>query len=127
METLKENLKKYLRPDVDWEFDEDNNKIDVYSSSNWTAENEQQYKHFENLIDNYKLDNDLFTLTAWCDISGYHYWVVQQEESNYVSIDVVLKKNTYSVEEIREIEYRIIEADIYFLETLTQFQYGGEL
>ena len=109
-----------LRLDLDCPFDKENNKIDVYSSVYWTAETEEEYKAHENLIHEYIKENELFRLNAWCDISGFDYWVVQQQEENYVSIDVVLKRpvETYTVEEIETIKKAIITADEYFQEKL---------
>ena len=91
---MKYNIQKgILMTDLDTPYDEENNKIDVYSSVYWTSNNEEDYIRKENLIDEYKVENDLVKINAWCDVSGYDYWVIQQEEENYVSIDVVLKKN----------------------------------
>ena len=105
-----------LFTDLDTPYDANDNKIDVYSSVNWTAETKEEYESKEELISSYKVENDLFTLRAWCDISGFDYWVIQQEEENYVSIDVYLKKqpNEYSQEECQIISNAIIEADNYF-------------
>lgn len=105
-----------LRCDVDCPFDDENNKIDVYSSVYWTAETKEDYEKKENIINSYIKETDLFRLNAWCDISGFEYWVKQQNEDNYVSIDVVLKKpvEKYTQEEIKIITNAIIEADEYF-------------
>lgn len=105
-----------LKLDLDTFYDKESNKIDVYSSVYWTAESEKEYVEKEKLIEDYKKETPLFTLIAWCDISGYNYWVVQEEEENYVSIDVILKKDvkTYSEQEIKLIKDAVIEADDYF-------------
>ena len=105
-----------LMTDLDTPYDEEINKIDVYSSVSWTGENEKDYERKEKIINDYKVENDLVKINAWCDISGYNYWVIQQEEENYVSIDVFLKKqpNEYSQEEIQQIRDMIINADDYF-------------
>ena len=109
-------IKGELFTDLDTPYDADENKIDVYSSVYWTAETELIYDKKENLIFDYKIENDLFTLRAWCDISGFDYWVVQQEEENYVSIDIYLKKqpNEYTQEECMLIQKAIINAENYF-------------
>jgi len=109
-----------LYTDLDTLYSENENKIDVYSSVYWSADSEEDYKNKENIIFDYKIDNDLFNLVAWCDISGYHYWVIEQEESNYVSIDVYLTKqpNEYTQQELNIIKDAIIKADEYFIEKL---------
>ena len=109
-----------LGTDLDTPYCEVGNKIDVYCTAYWTARTKKQYEAKEKLISKYKKETDLFKLFAWCDISGYEYWVKQQEECNYVSIDVVLKKqpNEYTQEEMQIIRDAIIEADEYFIEIL---------
>jgi hypothetical protein len=110
-----------LYTDLDTPYDSDQNKIDVYSSVNWTADNEEEYKRKEKLINEFKVDHELFLMISWCDVSGYNYWVVKQEEPNYVSIDVHLKKQPekYTQEELQVIREEIIKADNYFNEVLT--------
>jgi hypothetical protein len=105
-----------LRIDLDCPYNKEENQIEVYSSVYWTAKNKKEYSKKEDLITNYKIDNGLFSLYSWCDVSGYNYWVIQQEEENYVSIDVVLKKpvKEYSNQEIELIKEAIIVADDYF-------------
>lgn len=109
-----------LFTDIDTYYDKENNKIDVYSSVNWSAENEEEYNRKEGIINNWVYEDDLVIAHAWCDVSGFDYWVVRQEEPNYVSIDVVLKKDVkdYTQEEQQKIRDIIIEADEYFKEKL---------
>ena len=110
----------FLGIDLDTVYDAESNKIDVYTSVNWTADNESEYNKKEQIIYDYRIVNDLFELVCWCDISGYDYWVIQQEETNYVSIDVYLKKvvDKYTQQEIQFIANEISKADDYFLNKL---------
>jgi hypothetical protein len=105
-----------LRLGLDAPYNKESNKIDVYSSVYWTAENEEEYIEKEDIINNYKIENELFTLYSWCDVSGFDYWVIQLEEENYVSIDVVLKKDVldYTEKEIETIKTAIWNADNFF-------------
>lgn len=109
-----------LGTDLDTPYCEEGNKIDVYSSVYWTADSKDEYNKKEEIISSYVINNDLFNLFAWCDISGYDYWVIQQEEENYVSIDVYLKKlpNEYTQKELMIIRNAIINADEYFIKEL---------
>ena len=102
-----------LFTDLDTPFDKENNKIDVYSSIHWTAETDEEYIEKEKFIDNWKYEDDLVEAYAWYDVSGFDYWVLQQEDENYVSIDVILKKSAeqYSQEEMQKIREIIITAD----------------
>jgi type I site-specific restriction endonuclease len=122
METkLIKQFNDILRCDVDWQLDQEENKIDVYGSSCWGAKDKQSYDAQEALIDAFKIDNDLVKVNCWCDISGYDYWMVDQEESNYVSIDVYLKKKEYTDEEVVQIREVIIETDNYFCQNLSEY------
>lgn len=123
MKTLKQQLDKYLKLDCDWVLDDEGKKIDVYGTPYWTADTEKDYQHQEELINAYNVSNSLITISAWCDISGFDYWVIQQEESNYVSYDVILLKDVYTDDEVLEINRLIIEADLYFDSVLTPFKY----
>lgn len=115
-------MKKYsikkgrLFTDLDTPYDKEANKIDVYSSVFWTADTEKEYQKKEQIINSWQYEDELVKCNAWCDISGFKYWVIQQEEENYVSIDVVLKKKPkdYSQEERIKIRDIIIKADEYF-------------
>lgn len=120
MKNLETLLKDNIKVDCDWSYEPNDNIIDAYGSSNWTAPTEAEYNVFAALIDAYKEDNELFTLTASYDVSGFNYWVIQQEETNYVSINVQLKKTEYTIAEIKDISDAIGIADNYFLDVLTQ-------
>ena len=115
------NIQKgHLNADVDCQYDKESNKIDMYGSSSWWADTEEEYKEKEELINNWNYEDDLIKAFAWCDISGYDYWIIQQEERNYLSIDVYLKKpvEDYTQEEIQYISELIREWDDYFLSQL---------
>jgi hypothetical protein len=109
-----------LFTDLDTPYDSESNKIDVYGSTYWTADNVVDYKIKEDLIHAFRYEDDLCTIKAWCDISGFDYWVIKQEEENYVSIDVFLKKDPelYTQQEIGKISAKIVEVDNYFEEKL---------
>ena len=108
-------------------YDPETNQLQVYTNVAWDAseETKKQYKEKETLIENYSIENHLFSLKAWCDISGYEYWKKECEstkgetirELNYVSVDVCLKKpvEQYDFSEIVRIIEAIDEADDYFL------------
>ena len=106
----------HLGTDLDTLFDNEGNKIDVYSSVYWTAESEKEYTRKETIINEWSYEDDLVKAYAWCDVSGYDYWVVREKDTNYVSIDIVLKKNVndYSQEDLIKIREIIINADEYF-------------
>lgn len=115
-------MKKYsiekgeLYTDLDCLWNPENNKIDVYSSVYWSAENEDQYDKKQELIESYTYCDNLMQVKCWCDISGYKYWILDQEDDNYVSIDIYLVKDVkeYTQQEIFKISEKIKEIDDYF-------------
>jgi hypothetical protein len=109
-----------LRLDLDCPYNKEENQIEVYSSVYWTAETEKEYEAKEKIIRDYLIDTELFKLVSWCDCSGFDYWVIQQQEENYVSIDVRLKKEVvdYTQAEIDTIKEAITVADEYFTDKL---------
>lgn len=111
------NIRKgLLYNDLDCPYDEVDNKIDVYTSVYWTADDEIEYQKKAEVINSFIYEDDLIKANAWCDGSGYKYWVIQQEEENYVSINVCLKKNVddYTQEEIKKISDLISKWDDMF-------------
>jgi hypothetical protein len=115
--------KKFIEDNIklglDYTFED--NLMQVYGSSNWSAETKEEYERFQSLIEQYKYEDELCIISAWCDISGFNYWVLQQQESNYVSIDVTFKKDSYSLDELSSVADQIIMCDNYFLEQLSNF------
>ena len=105
-----------LYTDLDTPYYVKDNCINVYLNVNWTGEDATDYLRKEKLINDYKVENELFSMVSWCDVTGYHYWVIQQEETNYVSVDLYLKKqpNEYTEQEMILIRDSIIEAESYF-------------
>jgi hypothetical protein len=99
---------------MDLFYNESENKIDVYTNVDWRADTKEEYDKKEKVINDYVIKNDLFELCAWCDGSGFEYWG-KQEDSNYVSLNVILKKDAeqYTQDEMVKIKEAIIEADQY--------------
>ena len=114
-----------LYTDLDTPYDKSKNKIDVYCSVYWTGETEDEYTIKQKIIFDYTFETDLFKMVSWCDVSGFDYWVKRQEETNYVSIDVYLKKpvEEYTQEEMMLISKAIIVADEYFMDKLGNTEY----
>lgn len=116
------NIKKgQLWNDLDCPFDEEGNKIDVYTSVYWSADTEEEYNTKERFIEDFYYEDDLIKAISFCDISGFDYWVKTMEEENYVSINVYLKKEVdqYTQQEAQQIADLISKWDEMFLENLT--------
>ncbi len=109
-----------LHTSLNTPYDSENNKIDVYCSVSWSGIDKEDYQRRENIVNCWAYEDDLITAYSWCDSSGFDYWVIQQEEENYVSIDVYLKKlpSKYTQEEIEKISNVIFDANLYFEENI---------
>lgn len=108
-------VKGDLYNDLDCSFNPNENKIDVYTSVYWNAETKEQYEIYEKIINDFFYEDELIKAVAWCDISGFEYFN-KQNEDNYVSIDVYLKKSvdSYTQSEIKTISDLISKWDEMF-------------
>lgn len=96
------------------EFDisNDNYTIDYNTDIQWGLWlTNEEYQEKEKEINNIKIENELYKIYAWCDVSWYKYWVKQQEENNYIVVSVILKKDLTKKQliELDEKVYWVIE------------------
>lgn len=66
----------------------------------WGAQTEKEYKQVELAIAAISYKGDGWELFAWCDISGYEYWMLRQEETNYIQITVAFTSDEVSQDQI---------------------------
>jgi hypothetical protein len=118
---LEQALSKIIK-DLDISVNVEDQIIDVYGTSNWGADNMEDYEKQEALIDEYKLQGECFSIYTWYDISGYDYWMKEQEEANYLSIGVNVWKSELTEEDIKSIAEAIEETDLYFINKLQQYK-----
>src|SRR5215217_3442739 len=112
---------KLLKIDLDCNVDYDDNRLDFYGSSYWGADSKEDYEASEQKINDYKASGEGWELYCWCDVSGYDYWMIQQEESNYVSITVTLNEAGLPEEEFAKMLGALCKADDYFKSELEDF------
>lgn len=95
----------------------DNNKFDANDIIWWDAENEGEYNEIERKINNSIIEKEKYSIYSWCDVSGYHYWVEQMEEPNYIQITVCFNTTEFTEEEemqfIKDFESFYSDFDIY--------------
>ena len=84
---------------------------DAESMHMWTAKTHKEYRDIEKRIDKIGKKTKAFEVYAWCDISGFDYWVKKQEEPNYIQISVVLKKKNLSPIEIKALKRALEDAE----------------
>lgn len=122
IENLEEALKKLVK-DLDLTVEVDEKLIDIYGSCYWGADNLEDYEKQEALISDYKVQGEFFSVYAWCDISGYNYWMKQQEEANYVSIGINVWKTELTEDEVKQLAEAIETADLYFIYNLEDYRH----
>lgn len=76
----------------------------------WTALNEDDYSDIETKIDVIGSKHKAFDVYAWCDISGFDYWVRRQEEPNYIQISVSFNKKSLTPKELSELSEAVDNA-----------------
>lgn len=67
----------------------------------WTAETKREYQSIEKRISKIGAKRAAYEIYAWCDTSGFDYWVRRQQEPNYIQISVSLKRKLTKLEVAR--------------------------
>jgi hypothetical protein len=77
----------------------------------WSRDNKEDYDKRVDEIHSYRIENELFKLNCWVDISGFDYWSTQ-DEKNYFAVIAHLKKCFLECNqaEIKLIQYEINKA-----------------
>lgn len=92
-----------------WTFD----GYDVFDTLVW---NKKGYNSFYNKADKLHLETDLFECWLSYDVSGYDYWSLQMEESNYLFLAIEFKREV-TESELESIFDLIMDKIIYPLQT----------
>lgn len=79
-------------------------------SFRWSTKTKKQYKAVEKEIDNISIKGNGWELYAWHDVSGFNYWMKQQEETNYLQITIAFEKKTVLLSELPEIQKALDKA-----------------
>ena len=104
---LRDRNELYIECDTleDWEY-----IIDYHTDISWWLEmTREQYSEMEKRISEVNIVTNDYEIYAWCDVSWYDYWVLKQEEYNYIVITLKIKNTDkdYSKEELDDIDYKI--------------------
>ena len=94
------NLQDIANEITELEFDGDNSDFRLHHQDliHWYSLNEKEYGEIEGKINEFSIKRDNYQVYAWCDVSGFDYWMVNQEEPNYIQITVQFNK--YEVDDI---------------------------
>lgn len=103
MKTVTDFEQIKLRLDCNTQYNKDSNQLDLYTSFDWSAASQEEYDEKAKFLDGISLENELYDIYAWYDISGYDYWVIQQQESNHTMVTVTFKVTELTSEQIEQL------------------------
>lgn len=84
--------------------------FDIYPKYQWSAPTRREYETIEAKISNFEATGDGWRLYAWCDVSGFEYWMLKQREPNYIQFTLEFTKAEFHPDEIKEIDRAVDRA-----------------
>ena len=72
-------------------------------SFGWSEMDEKEYDKVEKALDKFEVKGKGYTVYCSYDVSGYDYWMIKQEEPNYVNISVSFDTADFPVKELRDL------------------------
>ena len=96
-----------------WTFD----GYDPFDTLVW---NKKGYNSFYNKADKLHIENDMFEAHLMYDISGYEYWSLYMEESNYLYLTIEFKKEL-DEHELESVFDLIMDKIIYPIQTKWEY------
>lgn len=102
------------------EFDGDKEDLRLHHQDhiNWTEPNKKEYEQTEKELDAFEIKRRAYSIYFGYDVSGFEYWVENQEEENYITITVGFNSTDLTLEEVEQLDEDIEEA--YFQASLYQ-------
>lgn len=86
--------------------------LDGYDSFDTLVWNKKGYNSFYNLVDKLFVEDDRFEAHLAYDVSGYEYWSLDMEESNYLFLTIEFKREL-TEKELESVFDLIMEKIIY--------------
>lgn len=82
--------RKYL--DIIVVKDNDTYCIEIHGLPNWGSLNKKGYEEQEKFLSELYIEDEYYTMYASYDVSGFDYWMIKQEEPNYINIFIEIKE-----------------------------------
>ena len=97
---------KFYEIDLDLEYDGDETDLRLHGREklNWGAETPAEYEEATNAIDAISYKGNGWEVYAIYDVSGFDYWMLQQEQPNYITMTIMFDNDTVDVTEIPAIK-----------------------
>ena len=90
--------------------------FDGYDVFDTLVFNKKGYTSFYNFVDKLHLETDLFECWLSYDVSGYEYWSLDMEESNYLFLTIEFKREL-TEKELESVFDKIVNEIIYPIQT----------
>jgi hypothetical protein len=92
--------------DLDLKYDGDETDLRLHGEEklNWGAETNAEYEEATNAIDAISYKGNGWEVYATYDVSGFDYWMMQQEEPNYINMTIMFDNDTIDATEITAIK-----------------------
>ena len=94
MNKIKIDIQNLSRNYLDIIINKENNThyIEIYGLPNWGALNKKEYEEQEKFLSELYIEDESYTMYASYDVSGFDYWMIKQEEPNYININIEIKE-----------------------------------
>jgi hypothetical protein len=89
--------------------------LDNYTPFDTLVFNKKGYNSFYNYVDKFHLETELFECWLSYDVSGYNYWTLDMEESNYLFLTIEFKREA-DESELESVFDKIVNEIIYPLQ-----------
>ncbi len=122
MKTLED---RFAELELTLEHDEETPYIDVMSCS-FGAQTKKEYNRVAKLLENYRIDNDKFSINLSFDVSGFKYWMKNMKEDVQITIVVTLKTKDLSDADIVSILYNIDNTDEFIHDNVEEYQFNKQ-
>jgi hypothetical protein len=90
--------------DLDLDGDKTDLRLHGRKKLNWGAETAAAYEEATNAIDAISYKGNGWEVYATYDVSGFDYWMMQQEEPNYINMTIMFDNDTIDATEIPAIK-----------------------
>ena len=82
--------------------------IEIYELPNWGALNKKEYEEQEKFLSELYIEDESYTMYASYDVD---YWMIKQEEPNYININIEIKEIINSKDILKTLEKWFILID----------------
>ena len=112
MEEISEKIySECIFVEAGYDIEENNVRYLLQGAINTLGLTKKGYNKFEDICENTEIKTNNYHLTVGYDVSGYNYWTVEQEETNYVdfNIEILNPLTDEDLKNIKEANRRLLQ------------------